>query len=79
MPIKSNQEELKAMFYSEHSEYKIKYKFPSISNLIRTEVDTGFDYAEFETNAKILQEKLETFKIYIENIEITPGPGSNII
>lgn len=74
LPIKSNQEELKAMFYSEHSEYKIKYKFPSISNLIRTEVDTGFDYAEFETNAKILQEKLETFKIYIENIEITPGP-----
>lgn len=74
MPPKSNQLDLKTMFYSEHSEYKINYKFPSISNLIRTEVDTGFDYAEFETNAKILQEKLETFKIYIENIEITPGP-----
>lgn len=74
LPPKFNQDELKTMFYAEHSEYKIKYKFPSLSNLIRTEVDTGFDYAEFETNAKILQEKLETFKIYIENIEITPGP-----
>ena len=74
LPCKSKLEELKTMFYSEHSEFKIKYKFPSISNLIRTEVDTGFDYAEFETNAKILQEKLETFKVYIENIEITPGP-----
>ena len=71
---KSEQNELKAMFYTEHSEYKIKYKFPSINNLIKTEVDTGFDYKEFETNAKILQEKLETFKIFIENIEITPGP-----
>lgn len=74
LPSKSSQDELKTMFYLEHSEYKINYKFPSLSNLIRTEVDTGFDYAEFETNAKILQEKLETFKIYIENIEITPGP-----
>lgn len=74
LPPKSSSEDLKSLFYTDHSTYKINYKFPSKSNLIRTEEDSGFNYAEFETNAKILQEKLETFKIYIENIEITPGP-----
>lgn len=74
LSIKIESNELKAMFYTEHSEYQINYKFPNINNLIRTDIDTGYDYKEFETNAKILQEKLETFKITIENIEITPGP-----
>jgi len=71
---KSDLNDLKTMFYTDHSEYKINYRFPSINNLIRSEDDSGFDYKEFETNARILQEKLETFKISIENIEITPGP-----
>ena len=29
---------------------------------------------ELETNARILQEKLETFNIYIEDLSVTPGP-----
>ncbi|PKL86828.1 MAG: hypothetical protein CVV22_01690 [Ignavibacteriae bacterium HGW-Ignavibacteriae-1] len=29
---------------------------------------------ELRVNAQILQEKLETFKIYIENLTVTPGP-----
>lgn len=72
--IQNKLEDLKTMFYSEHSEYQINYKFPSINNLIRSDDQSGYDFEEFRANARILQEKLETFKIYIENIEITPGP-----
>ena len=32
------------------------------------------DDAELERNAQILQEKLETFRIKIENVTVQPGP-----
>lgn len=32
------------------------------------------DENELKTNSKILREKFETFKIYIDNISVTPGP-----
>lgn len=35
---------------------------------------TNINQAELETNARILQEKLETFKIFIEDLTVTPGP-----
>lgn len=53
---------------------EINYKFPS-SELLISEVSHSFvDDEELKINAQILQEKLETFKIYIENLSVTPGP-----
>ena len=53
---------------------KIIYKNPSISLLNSQSSQTNINQAELETNARILQEKLETFKIYIEDLTVTPGP-----
>jgi len=53
---------------------KIKY-IPPKFNLL--EPDKGLnqvDDIELKNNARILQEKLETFKINIENLQVTPGP-----
>ena len=36
--------------------------------------NTEIDEAELAMNARLLQEKLGTFKITIENLEVTPGP-----
>lgn len=53
---------------------EIRYTPPSY-NLLKPAIKSqGVDDDELEINARILQEKLETFKIYIENLEITPGP-----
>jgi S-DNA-T family DNA segregation ATPase FtsK/SpoIIIE len=53
---------------------EIDYRPPQIEILNPPTKQEGVDDAELEMNARILQEKLETFKIFIENLEITPGP-----
>lgn len=53
---------------------EINYTPPKFSLLNPPKKQEGVDDDELEMNARILQEKLETFKIYIENLEITPGP-----
>lgn len=53
---------------------KINYTSPSLELLDNRKFDESVDEEELKMNAQILQEKLETFKIYIENLQITPGP-----
>jgi S-DNA-T family DNA segregation ATPase FtsK/SpoIIIE len=52
----------------------IDYASPKSHILIEQEEYAGINEEELEENARILQEKLETFKIYIENLSVTPGP-----
>ncbi|HRP01735.1 MAG TPA: DNA translocase FtsK 4TM domain-containing protein [Candidatus Kapabacteria bacterium] len=52
----------------------IVYQNPSFNLLNNQSSKTNVNEAELETNARILQEKLETFKIYIEDLTVTPGP-----
>lgn len=53
---------------------EIAYKPPSPSFLVDEKDETMVDDAELERNAQILQEKLETFRIKIENVTVQPGP-----
>lgn len=53
---------------------KIKYTSPGLDLLNNKKFDESVDEEELKMNAKVLQEKLETFKIFIENLQITPGP-----
>lgn len=53
---------------------EINYTPPKFGLLKPPVKQEGVDDEELEINARILQEKLETFKIFIENLEITPGP-----
>jgi len=52
----------------------INYQPPPLSLLKVQERDNEIDEEELKMNARILQEKLETFKIFIENLAVTPGP-----
>jgi len=52
----------------------IKYIPPKIDLLIDDEDKYTVNEDELKLNARILQEKLETFKIFIENLSVTPGP-----
>lgn len=65
---------LKALIYSDQWDEKINYSFPKLDFLITHTTQNIVDKAELELNGRILQEKLETFKIYIDNLSITPGP-----
>ncbi len=53
---------------------EIRYQFPPTNFLINEDDYDGVGDQELKMNAKILQEKLETFKIYIEDMRVTPGP-----
>jgi len=53
---------------------EIDYRPPTLNLLLDDKDEIVIDENELKSNAKILQEKLETFKIYIENLEVTPGP-----
>lgn len=53
---------------------KIDYTPPGFDLLDQVVHVNDVSEAELKTNAQILQEKLETFKIYIEDLGITPGP-----
>jgi len=52
----------------------INYKAPDLSLLEQNYEVNEVDEAELKMNAQILREKLETFKINIENLSVTPGP-----
>lgn len=53
---------------------KINYTPPPLDLLIDDESKFRISEEELKYNAKLLQEKLETFKIYIENLTVIPGP-----
>ncbi len=53
---------------------EIDYRPPGLNLLIDDGEQIMVDEDELKSNAKILQEKLETFKIFIENMSVTPGP-----
>ncbi|MGB9701362.1 MAG: DNA translocase FtsK 4TM domain-containing protein [Candidatus Kapaibacteriota bacterium] len=65
---------LKSLIYSDQWDEKINYTFPKLDFLILQKSQNIVDKSELELNGRILQEKLETFKIYIDNLSITPGP-----
>ncbi len=53
----------------------IKYEYPTKELLVsQFDVEDFIDEEELKSNAKILQEKLETFRIFIEDLNVTPGP-----
>lgn len=53
---------------------EINYTAPSVDLLGNFDDSTYIDEEELKQNAQILQDKLETFKIIIENLAVTPGP-----
>jgi S-DNA-T family DNA segregation ATPase FtsK/SpoIIIE len=53
---------------------EINYIPPPVTLLADSAEEFYANEEELRTNARILQEKLETFKIYIENLSVTPGP-----
>ncbi|MCX6155390.1 MAG: DNA translocase FtsK 4TM domain-containing protein [Candidatus Kapabacteria bacterium] len=53
---------------------EINYQYPQIDLLSEPSVENVINDEELQMNARILQEKLETFKISIENLNVTPGP-----
>lgn len=53
---------------------EIAYKPPPSKLLIEVKDEGAVDDRELEANARTLQEKLETFKVRIENLTVTPGP-----
>ncbi len=57
-----------------HYNEEIEYTPPPTTILIQKNEENYIDEEELQRNATILQEKLETFKIYIENLSVTPGP-----
>jgi S-DNA-T family DNA segregation ATPase FtsK/SpoIIIE len=59
-----------ATLYDEH----IAYKPPTEALLVPSTDEISVDDAELQLNASILQEKLETFRIRIENVTVQPGP-----
>jgi S-DNA-T family DNA segregation ATPase FtsK/SpoIIIE len=65
--------DLNPLSTSIHDE-KIKYKVPALDLLDEEEEIAKVNDDELKMNAKILQEKLETFKIFIQNLSVTPGP-----
>lgn len=52
----------------------IVYKPPPASLLVEGTDEVSVNEEELRTNAKILQDKLETFRIKIENLTVQPGP-----
>jgi S-DNA-T family DNA segregation ATPase FtsK/SpoIIIE len=53
---------------------EIAYKPPPASLLVEVKDEAAVDDTELEANARTLQEKLETFRVRIENLTVTPGP-----
>jgi len=67
-------EELGELISTSIHDEEINYHPPGIDLLNNTVIVSTVSEDELRMNAKILQEKLETFKIYIENLTVTPGP-----
>lgn len=53
---------------------QIKYNPPPIELLLAQEAHEEVEDQELKTNARLLQEKLRTFNIEIEDLTVTPGP-----
>lgn len=53
---------------------EIAYKPPTAALLVDIKDEFAVDDKELEANARTLQEKLETFRVRIENLTVTPGP-----
>lgn len=53
---------------------EIRFQPPTIALLVQTDESSDVDDTELQENARILQEKLETFRIRIENLTVQPGP-----
>jgi S-DNA-T family DNA segregation ATPase FtsK/SpoIIIE len=53
---------------------EIAYKPPPSKLLVEVKDEGAVDDAELQAKALTLQEKLETFKVRIENLTVTPGP-----
>lgn len=53
---------------------EIAYKPPPGTLLVEVKDEAAVDDTELEANARTLQEKLETFRVRIENLTVTPGP-----
>lgn len=53
---------------------ELNYKMPGLELLNKDVGINRVDDEELKMNARILEEKLETFKITIKNLEVTPGP-----
>jgi S-DNA-T family DNA segregation ATPase FtsK/SpoIIIE len=53
---------------------EIAYKPPPGNLLVEVKDEAAVDDTELEANARTLQEKLETFRVRIENLTVTPGP-----
>ncbi|MBL7998992.1 MAG: DNA translocase FtsK [Candidatus Kapabacteria bacterium] len=68
------EEELDAVDQTNIYDEEINYVPPGMSLLHDQPEDIAVNDAELQMNARILQEKLETFKIKIEDVTVTPGP-----
>lgn len=53
---------------------EIRYEPPTLELLVPQEISDDVSEEELQNNARILQEKLKTFRIEIENLQVTPGP-----
>jgi S-DNA-T family DNA segregation ATPase FtsK/SpoIIIE len=53
---------------------EISFKPPTLALLVEGPEETSVDDAELQENARILQEKLATFRVKIENLTVQPGP-----
>lgn len=72
--IAENDSSPKHLINTDILDEKINYTPPSIDLLNSDEEEMRINHGELKMNARILQEKLETFKIAIENMSVTPGP-----
>lgn len=67
----------KPMFMPHNDEIlreEIQYEPPTLDLLVPQEISDSVSEEELQNNARILQEKLRTFRIEIENLQVTPGP-----
>lgn len=71
--VHTNFEPLFPLSTAIHDE-ELEYSSPQLEFLVDESNQSVVDDEELKNNARILQEKLETFKIYIENLTVTPGP-----
>ncbi len=73
---KAEQKQSEPVFPLSTDIHEEEIDFEKVPLDILVEQAEGFevDEEELNNNARILQEKLETFKIFIENLTVTPGP-----
>lgn len=73
-PLLQTQEIVEPVFVDDFDK-ELDYTPPGLDLLAEPpKENTEIDEAELAMNARLLQEKLSTFKITIENLEVTPGP-----